>query len=83
MKAQPYSGYLRRAVPAPDAELTSVGPDTPCGEYIRRAWQPVAMLSELGERPLALRILGEDLVLFRDRERVTMRVAVASRQDFE
>ncbi|MBM3626882.1 MAG: Rieske 2Fe-2S domain-containing protein [Alphaproteobacteria bacterium] len=67
MKTQPYSGYLRRAVPAPDAELTSVGPDTPCGEYIRRAWQPVAMLSELGERPLALRILGEDLVLFRDR----------------
>ena len=66
MKAQPYSGYLRRAVPAPDPELTSVGPDTPCGEYIRRAWQPVAMLSELGERPLALRILGEDLVLFRD-----------------
>jgi nitrite reductase/ring-hydroxylating ferredoxin subunit len=67
MKAQPYSGYLRRSVPAPDPELTQVGPNTPCGEYIRRAWQPVAMLSELGERPLALRILGEDLVLFRDR----------------
>ena len=67
MNAQPYSGHLRRSVPAPDPELTQVGPDTPCGEYIRRAWQPVAMLSELGERPLALRILGEDLVLFRDR----------------
>lgn len=67
MKAQPYSGYLRRSVPTPDPELTQVGPNTPCGEYIRRAWQPVAMLSELGERPLALRILGEDLVLFRDR----------------
>lgn len=67
MKAQPYSGYLRRSVPDPDHELTQVGPNTPCGEYIRRAWQPVAMLSELGERPLALRILGEDLVLFRDR----------------
>jgi nitrite reductase/ring-hydroxylating ferredoxin subunit len=67
MNAQPYSGHLRRSVPAPDPELTQVGPDTPCGEYIRRAWQPVAMLEELGERPLALRILGEDLVLFRDR----------------
>jgi nitrite reductase/ring-hydroxylating ferredoxin subunit len=67
MKAQPYSGYLRRSVPDPDPELTQVGPNTPCGEYIRRAWQPVAMLSELGERPLALRILGEDLVLFRDK----------------
>ncbi|MBL8698887.1 MAG: Rieske 2Fe-2S domain-containing protein [Alphaproteobacteria bacterium] len=63
----PYSGYRHRAVPAPDPELTQVGPDTPCGEYLRRVWQPVAMLAELGERPLALRILGEDLVLFRDR----------------
>jgi phenylpropionate dioxygenase-like ring-hydroxylating dioxygenase large terminal subunit len=64
---EPYSGYRRRAVPAPDPELTRVGPDTPCGEYLRRVWQPVAMLSELGERPLALRILCEDLVLFRDK----------------
>jgi nitrite reductase/ring-hydroxylating ferredoxin subunit len=66
MQAAPYSGYLRRSVPSPDPELTQIGPETPCGEYIRRAWQPVAMLSELGPRPLALRILGEDLVLFRD-----------------
>lgn len=65
--AQPYSGHSKRTVPAPDPELTQVGPDTACGEYLRRIWQPVAMLSELGERPLALRILGEDLVLFRDK----------------
>jgi len=63
----PYSGYHRRKIAAPDPELTQVGPETPCGEYVRLVWQPVAMLSELGERPLALRVLGEDLVLFRDK----------------
>jgi phenylpropionate dioxygenase-like ring-hydroxylating dioxygenase large terminal subunit len=64
---EPYSGYRRRRVPEPDPELTRVGPETPCGELLRRIWQPVAMLAELGDRPLALRLLGEDLVLFRDR----------------
>lgn len=41
---------------------------TPAGEFLRRYWQPVALASELppGGAPLALRILGEDLVLFRD-----------------
>lgn len=63
----PYVGYHKRSVPEPDRELTSVGPDTPCGEWMRRAWQPIAMSQELGDLPLALRILGEDLVLFRDK----------------
>ena len=61
-----YRGYYRRDDASEDAELTHVGPGTPCGEYMRRFWQPVAMESELGARPLAVRILGEDLVLFRD-----------------
>src|SRR5271154_4876686 len=64
---QPYGLYHRRRVPAEDSELTRVGPETPCGEYLRRFWQPVAMSSELGEVPVAVRILGEDLVLFRDK----------------
>jgi nitrite reductase/ring-hydroxylating ferredoxin subunit len=63
----PYDGYHRRAVPPPDPELTEVGPGTPCGEYLRRFWQPVAFVRELGEAPLRVRILGEDLVVFRDR----------------
>src|ERR671923_2002764 len=48
--------------------LTQTGPRTPCGELMRRYWQPVALSEELaGESPpLKLRILGEDLVLFRD-----------------
>ena len=63
----PYDGYHRRAVPPPDPELTEVGPGTPCGEYLRRFWQPVAYARELTETPLRARILGEDLVVFRDR----------------
>ena len=62
-----FDGYHRRAVPPPDPELTQVGPGTPCGEYLRRFWQPVAFVRELGEAPLRVQILGEDLVVFRDR----------------
>lgn len=49
-----------------DAELTEVAPGTPCGEYLRRYWLPCAMLNQLGEHPYRLRVLGEDLVLFRE-----------------
>src|SRR5258705_1245665 len=62
-----YSGYHHRERPAEDEELTRVGPGTPCGEYLRRFWQPVILSSELGELPRRLRILGEDLVAFRDK----------------
>jgi phthalate 4,5-dioxygenase oxygenase subunit len=48
--------------------LTQTGPKTPCGELLRRYWQPVALGEELPKdgAPLKVRILGEDLVLFRD-----------------
>ncbi|MGH7772760.1 MAG: Rieske 2Fe-2S domain-containing protein [Candidatus Binatia bacterium] len=47
--------------------LTRVGPCTPCGELLRRFWHPVALAAEVTEaRPKKrVRILGEDLVLFR------------------
>jgi phenylpropionate dioxygenase-like ring-hydroxylating dioxygenase large terminal subunit len=47
--------------------LTRTDPDTPCGNLMRRYWQPVALSRELlpGE-PLPVKILGEDLVLFED-----------------
>ena len=60
-----FGGYHRRAVPAPDLELTQVGPGTPGGEYLRRFWQPVACARDL-DTPLRVKILGEDLVVFRD-----------------
>jgi phthalate 4,5-dioxygenase oxygenase subunit len=47
--------------------LTQTGPGTPCGGLMRAYWQPAALASELkDERPVApVRLLGEDLVLFR------------------
>jgi phenylpropionate dioxygenase-like ring-hydroxylating dioxygenase large terminal subunit len=47
--------------------LTEVGPGTPCGELLRRYWQPVSTSALLRDLPRKVRILGEDLVLFRDR----------------
>jgi nitrite reductase/ring-hydroxylating ferredoxin subunit len=61
-----YSGYHHRHVPQEDTELTHVGPDTPCGEYLRRFWQPICYSDELKDLPLAVKILGEELVVFRD-----------------
>jgi phthalate 4,5-dioxygenase oxygenase subunit len=48
--------------------LSQTGPRTPGGELLRRYWQAVALSEELpsGAPPLSVRILGEDLVLFRD-----------------
>src|SRR6266849_4355426 len=63
----PYGAYLAREVPPPDDELTRVGPGTPGGEYLRRFWQPVAFARDLGATPLRVRIMAEDLVVFRDR----------------
>lgn len=50
----------------PNPDLTETGPGTPCGELFRRYWQPVAVSTEVGAVPKAIRILGEDLILFRD-----------------
>ena len=61
-----YGGYFHRDVPHEDTELTHVGPGTPCGEYMRRFWQPVCFSDDLSDLPLKVRILGEDLVAFRD-----------------
>lgn len=63
-----YTGYHQRQVPAEDPELTHVGPGTPCGEYMRRYWQPVAMSQEVRDLPVPVRILAEDLVVFRDKQ---------------
>jgi phenylpropionate dioxygenase-like ring-hydroxylating dioxygenase large terminal subunit len=61
-----FGGYYHRAVPQEDSELTRVAPDTPCGEYLRRFWQPVCFSDELTELPLRVKLLGEELVAFRD-----------------
>lgn len=61
------SGYGRIAhVPPENAELTRVGFGTPMGELLRRYWQPVCLSSDVDELPKYARILGEELVAFRD-----------------
>jgi len=61
-----YGAYRHRERPMEDEELTHVGPGTPCGEYLRRFWHPIIAAEELQDLPRRLRILGEDLVVFRD-----------------
>jgi nitrite reductase/ring-hydroxylating ferredoxin subunit len=51
-----------------NAFITRVTPGTPAGQLMRRYWQPAALVDELsGNRPIRpVRLLGENLVLFRD-----------------
>lgn len=49
-----------------DEELTKTDKGTPCGEYLRLSWQPICLVSELGDKPRRINVLGEDLILFRD-----------------
>ena len=47
--------------------LVRVGPGTAMGAVLRRYWHPIGAAAELDENPIkAVRILGEDLVLYRD-----------------
>jgi nitrite reductase/ring-hydroxylating ferredoxin subunit len=48
------------------AELTEVSRGTPMGELLRRYWHPIGLIRDAGPKPLRVRALGEDLVLFRD-----------------
>ena len=61
-----YGGYFHREVPEEDAELTHVGAGSPCGEYMRRFWQPICFSDELRDLPRRVKILAEELVAFRD-----------------
>ena len=49
--------------------LTQTGPDKPMGKLMRRYWIPALLSKEIAERdgpPVRVRLLGEDLVAFRD-----------------
>jgi nitrite reductase/ring-hydroxylating ferredoxin subunit len=60
------TGYGRKA-PSYDARLTEVGPGTPMGEALRRYWHPIATSATLTpDVPHRARVLGEDLIVFRD-----------------
>src|ERR1700752_3372783 len=54
---------------AENEQLTQVGRGTPMGELLRRYWYPIAASAELIAKPTkAVRVLGEDLVLYRDKK---------------
>ena len=48
-------------------ELTEVGAGTPMGELLRRYWHPIGTTADATDTPRVVRVLGEDLILFRDR----------------
>lgn len=57
--------------------VTRIGPGTGCGAVMRQYWQPVALVDEfdpkldprMAQRPVkAVRVLGQDLVLFKDEQ---------------
>jgi nitrite reductase/ring-hydroxylating ferredoxin subunit len=56
---RPPSSYIK--------SLTEVGPGTPMGNLLRRYWHPVGLTSHATETPREVRVLGEDLILFRDK----------------
>ncbi|MBI67763.1 MAG: (2Fe-2S)-binding protein [Chloroflexi bacterium] len=48
-------------------KLTQVGKGTPMGELMRQYWHPIGAAVDLQEKPTKpVRILGEDLVLYKD-----------------
>jgi phenylpropionate dioxygenase-like ring-hydroxylating dioxygenase large terminal subunit len=52
--------------PTYNATLTEVGRGTPMGELLRRYWHPVGVSADAGPTPRPVKILGEELILFRD-----------------
>jgi len=53
---------------AQNERLTQIGSGTFMGNLLRRYWQPIGVALELDENPVkAIRVLGEDLTLYRDR----------------
>ena len=59
------TGYVRKPSTYL-ANLAEVGRGTPMGELLRRYWHPVGLSSHATDTPREVRMLGEDLVLFRD-----------------
>ncbi len=55
-----------RPAPTHHRELTDVGAGTPMGELLRRYWHPIGLAADASATPRQVRVLGEDLILFRD-----------------
>lgn len=55
-----------RPAPSYNKDWTEVGAGTPMGELLRRYWHPIGLLADATDTPKKVRVLGEDLILFRD-----------------
>ena len=55
-----------RPAPTSRLDLAQVGPGTPMGELLRRYWHPIGLVADATDVPRQVRVLGEDLILFRD-----------------
>lgn len=67
VKAGAYQGYQQPHRGESDELLVRTSRGTACGEYLRRYWQPIGLTSEVEDVPRLIRVMGEDLVLFRDK----------------
>ena len=63
-----YKGYSYNENPKSDEFIAHIEAKTPCGEFFRRYWHPVALTSEVGEKPIPVKILGENLILFKTKK---------------
>jgi phenylpropionate dioxygenase-like ring-hydroxylating dioxygenase large terminal subunit len=57
-----------RPVATYNAQLTQVGRGTPMGELMRRYWHPVGIAADAAAAPRRVWVLGEELILFRDKQ---------------
>ena len=65
--AEPDTGTAYgRPKPSYRSELAEVGAGTPMGELMRRYWHPIGLSGDADNTPRKIRVLGEDLILFRD-----------------
>lgn len=55
-----------RPAPSHLKNMTEVGPGTPMGELLRRYWHPIGLSGDATATPKKVRVLGEDLILFRN-----------------
>ena len=57
---------MKRSKQISVADIPHVGPGTPAGEWFRRYWIVIGTTRDLHDIPQAVKVLGEELVLFRD-----------------
>ena len=63
-----YKGYSQTRPLGYDQQISHTDYGAPGGEYLRRYWHQVALTAEVSTTPLQIKILGEDLIIFKTTE---------------